>query len=149
MRISEALHLCTEDFDAAQAIITVAEGKFHKSRILPLHPSCVKALRAYAELRQSRYPTTRAFFVTELGTSLKYLKVLTTFRGIASSLGWPGELHRTDHLGVSGVADVNHLECPPVRRVSVITRDKDVVKSGLAAPPDSLGLDRIADVKDG
>jgi integrase len=27
--------------------------------------------------------------VTEFGTSLKYLKVLMTFRGIASSLGWP------------------------------------------------------------
>lgn len=89
MRISEALHLCTDDFDAAQGIITVVEGKFHKSRILPLHPSCVKALRAYAELREKRYPATKAFFVTELGTSLKYLKVLMTFRGIASSLGWP------------------------------------------------------------
>ncbi|MFH1007426.1 MAG: tyrosine-type recombinase/integrase [Candidatus Latescibacterota bacterium] len=88
MRISEALRLCTDDFDAAQGIITVVEGKFHKSRILPLHPSCVKALRAYAEFRERRHPATRTFFVTEVGTSLKYLKVLTTFRGIAYGLGW-------------------------------------------------------------
>lgn len=89
MRISEALHLCTDDFDAAQGILTVVEGKFHKSRILPLHPSCVRALQGYVELRERRHPATRAFFVTELGTSLKYLKVLTTFRRIADSLGWP------------------------------------------------------------
>jgi integrase len=89
MRISEALHLCTDDFDAAQGIITVVEGKFHKSRILPLHPSCVRALQGYVELRERGHPATRAFFVTELGTSLKSLKVLTTFRRIADSLGWP------------------------------------------------------------
>jgi len=89
IRISEALHLCADDFDAVQGIITVVEGKFHKSRVLPLHPSCVKALRAYKELRERRHPATTAFFVTEVGTSLKYLKVLMTFRGIASSLGWP------------------------------------------------------------
>jgi integrase len=88
MRISEALRLCTDNFDAAQGMITIVEGKFHKSRILPLHPSCVSALRAYAELRERRHPATRAFFVTEVGTSLKYLKVLMTFRGMADSLGW-------------------------------------------------------------
>jgi integrase len=89
MRISEALHLCIDDFDASQGIITVVESKFHKSRILPLHASCLRPLRVYAELRERRHPATKAFFVTERGTSLKYLKVLMTFRGIASSLGWP------------------------------------------------------------
>lgn len=88
MRISEALRLCTDDFDVDQGMITVVEGKFHKSRILPLHPSCVRALRAYAKLRERRHPATRAFFVTEVGTSLKYLKVLITFRRIADGLGW-------------------------------------------------------------
>jgi integrase len=89
MRISEALRLRTDDFDVAQGMITIVEGKFHKSRILPLHPSCVRALQSYMELREKRHPATKAFFVTERGTSLKYLKVLMTFRGIASSLGWP------------------------------------------------------------
>ena len=88
MRISEALHLSVNDFDGDRGMITIVEGKFHKSRILPLHPSCVKALMAYLDLRERLHPATRAFFVTELGTSLKYLKVLMTFREIASSLGW-------------------------------------------------------------
>jgi integrase len=88
MRISEALHLSVDDFDGDRGMITIVEGKFHKSRILPLHPSCVKALLAYADLRERRHPATRAFFVTEGGTSLKYLKTLMTFREIAGSLGW-------------------------------------------------------------
>lgn len=88
MRISEALHLSINDFDGDRGMITIVEGKFHKSRILPLHPSCVKTLMAYTDLRERRHPATRSFFVTELGTSLKYLKALMTFREIASSLGW-------------------------------------------------------------
>jgi integrase len=88
MRISEALHLTIDDFDPDRGIITIVEGKFHKSRLLPLHPSSVKALMAYRELRERRHPSTRGFFVTELGTSLKYLKVLTIFRMIADSLNW-------------------------------------------------------------
>jgi len=88
MRISEALGLSINDFDPDQGIITIFEGKFHKSRILPLHPSCVKALLDYRDLRESRRPPTRAFFVTEWGTSLKYLKVLMTFRMLAENLNW-------------------------------------------------------------
>lgn len=88
MRISEALRLSIDDFDPDRGIITIVEGKFHKSRLLPLHPSCVKALTAYVALRERRHPATMAFFVTELGTSLKYLKVLMTFRLIAKNLNW-------------------------------------------------------------
>jgi integrase len=88
MRISEALRLSIDDFDPDQGIITIIDGKFHKSRILPLHPSCVEALVNYEDLRERRQPSTRAFFVTELGTSLKYLKVLMVFRMIAKSLNW-------------------------------------------------------------
>lgn len=88
MRISEALRLSIDDFDSDRGIITIVEGKFHKSRILPLHPSCVRALMTYSDLRERRCATTKAFFVTELGTSLKYLKVLTTFRKIAENLNW-------------------------------------------------------------
>jgi integrase len=88
MRISEALHLCVDDVDVERGVITIMEGKFHKSRLLPLHPSCTEALSAYRELRDRRRPAARAFFVTHYGTSLKYLKVRLTFRGIAGSLGW-------------------------------------------------------------
>jgi integrase len=88
MRISEALHLCVDDVDVERGVITIIEGKFHKSRLLPLHPSCTEALAAYRELREKRRPATRTFFVTHYGTSLKCLKARMTFRGIAGRLGW-------------------------------------------------------------
>ncbi len=91
MRISEALNLSIDDFDPNQQTITVVEGKFHKSRLLPLHPSCVNALMEYRKLRELRRPSTKAFFVTELGTSLKYLKVFMVFRMIAKNLNWSSE----------------------------------------------------------
>lgn len=91
MRISEALNLSIDDFDPIDQTITIVEGKFHKSRLLPLHPSCVKTLMAYKDIRERRRPSTKAFFVTEIGTSLKYLKVLMVFRMIAKSLNWSRE----------------------------------------------------------
>jgi integrase len=91
IRISEALHLSIDHFDPDRGMLVIVEGKFHKSRILPLHPSCTKALVAYRELRERRRLQTNAFFVTEWGTSFKYLKVLRTFRKIAENLGWSRE----------------------------------------------------------
>lgn len=88
IRISEALNLTIDDFSPEHGIVTIVEGKFHKSRILPLHPSCTKALMFYKNLRERRHPSTKSFFITEIGTSLKYLKLLMVFRMIADNLKW-------------------------------------------------------------
>lgn len=90
IRISEALRLKVHDFDRERRLLRIVESKFHKSRILPLHPSTAEALTSYLRLRNRRHPAagSMAFFLTERGTSLKYLKVLLTFLDISSSLGW-------------------------------------------------------------
>jgi len=90
MRISEALHLFDSDLDITAGTITLRETKFHKSRIIPLHPTAIEALSSYKERRNKRHPIakTEAFFVTERGTSLKYQKVFETFREIVFRLGW-------------------------------------------------------------
>lgn len=90
MRISEALNLTVDCFDAARSLIVVIEGKFRKSRIVPLHPSTAEMLSTYDQLRRQKHPitATRHFFLTEFGTSLKYLKVLMTFHGVTAALGW-------------------------------------------------------------
>lgn len=90
MRISEALNLTVNHFDAGRNLIVIVESKFRKSRLVPLHPSTVAMLSTYAELRLWRHPVpkTQHFFLTELGTSLKYLKVHMIFHSIAASLGW-------------------------------------------------------------
>ena len=39
MRVGEAIGLDHDDFDAAHGMLTVRNGKFGKSRELPLHPT--------------------------------------------------------------------------------------------------------------
>ncbi|MDO8127744.1 MAG: tyrosine-type recombinase/integrase [Candidatus Brocadiales bacterium] len=90
MRISEALRLSREDVDLRSGTITIIESKFHKSRIIPLHSTTLNVLKSYIDKRDRRhpFPQTKAFFVSEKGTSLKYGKVLKTFREIVFSFGW-------------------------------------------------------------
>jgi integrase len=92
LRISEALRLTRQDVDLDWAVLSIDETKFAKSRLVPLHASTTQRLRQYAEHRDRRHPgpTTDAFLVTELGTSLKYLRALAVFTGFRDDLGWRG-----------------------------------------------------------
>lgn len=111
IRISEALGLERQDVDLDSQIITIRAGKFHKSRLVPLDPTAVLALRAYRDRRDrhKRPPRTARFFVSEYGSSLKYCKVITTFVKLRRQLGWttgrggrPPRLHDLRHSFVVG-----------------------------------------------
>ena len=58
LRVSEATHLRDADVDLKQAMLTVRQTKFAKSRQLPLHPSTVEALAHYRRQRARHVPTT-------------------------------------------------------------------------------------------
>lgn len=90
MRISEAITMSRENLDIDSGVITIVETKFHKSRIVPLHPTTLQALRSYLDKRNKKYPIpkTKTFFVNEWGTPLRYKVVSNTFRRIVFSLGW-------------------------------------------------------------
>jgi integrase len=45
LRISEALKLRDEDVDLERGLLTIRETKFHKSRLVPLHPSVTEVLK--------------------------------------------------------------------------------------------------------
>jgi integrase len=93
LRISEALALTTEDVDLSRGVLTVRASKFKQSRLVPVHASTTKALRDYDE-RRARYHglvPSRAFFLTELATPLKYLPTLLTFTKLRRQLGWETE----------------------------------------------------------
>jgi integrase len=92
LRISEALGLAQNDVDLQNGVLTIGESKFKKSRLVPLHPSAVIALRRYSEHRTQYHPkaTSKAFFLTEHGTSLKYHTCLLTFHHLRGQLGWAG-----------------------------------------------------------
>jgi integrase len=88
LRVSEALRLGRGDMDPDQATLTIRESKFHKSRLVPLHPTAVQALVAYGRFRDRCHPTPRTdvVFVSERGTSLAYSTVRITFRKLRAQL---------------------------------------------------------------
>ena len=49
LRISETLNLTTGDVNTEEGTLTVRNAKFHKDRLVPLHPSLVDRCRVYRE----------------------------------------------------------------------------------------------------
>ena len=87
LRISEALRLQRTDVDLVAGVLTVRETKFHKSRLVPLHPSATMSLRAYVMRRDAATPRlSNAFFISEVGRSLPYSTVRTVFRNLVDQV---------------------------------------------------------------
>jgi integrase len=74
LRIGEALRLDRDDVDLDDGVLHIRQTKFGKSRDVPLHPSTVDALNAYARRRDQLSPRPRdpSFFVSTTGTRLRY-----------------------------------------------------------------------------
>src|SRR5262249_1774617 len=51
LRLGEAVNLQAQDVDWSQGVLTIRGAKFGKTRLVPLHPSALAALRDYADLR--------------------------------------------------------------------------------------------------
>jgi integrase len=66
--------------------------KFCKSRLIPLHPTAVAALKRYPEIQQIRlgHQRTEAFFLSDRGKPLPYTTVLNTLAGLRRRLAWSG-----------------------------------------------------------
>jgi integrase/recombinase XerD len=85
MRIGEAIGLDCGDFDAVNGF---RNGKFGKSRALPLHPSTVTALGEYLGRGDRPCPqsNTLALFISTAGTRLLYTNVQPTFHNWSAKL---------------------------------------------------------------
>ena len=72
LRVSEALRLQCADVDLDAGMLTVRQTKFAKSRLVPLHPTTVRALKQYLALRQRHLPTVQGgpFLASARGTAL-------------------------------------------------------------------------------
>jgi integrase len=92
LRISEALHLRTEDVDLVQGLLMVRRTKFRKSRWIPLHPTAVAALKRYSEFQRIKLgqQTRQAFLVGSRGEPLPYPTVVNTFATLRRRLAWSG-----------------------------------------------------------
>lgn len=90
LRVSEALHLHRTDVDLQQAMLTIRQTKFHKSRYVPLHATVQQALLDYVRVRDLHIPPVQdaAFFLFDNGHAVNYAQANYAFRQIRSRLGW-------------------------------------------------------------
>ena len=90
LRISEALALAREDIDLTEGVVRVRAGKAGKSRLVPLHPSAIEPLGAYAAHRDrvASDLDSGAFFRTDRDEQLTYAAVRGTFKRLRHRLGW-------------------------------------------------------------
>jgi integrase/recombinase XerD len=90
IRIGEALAIPAGRIDLAAGLLPVMPAKTRCERILPLHPSTVKALAEYDELRARRHPAAATFFASARGTMLCHTPVMNAFREACAIAGIPG-----------------------------------------------------------
>ncbi len=100
LRVSEALHLKVADVDLQRGLLLVRAGKFQQTRWVPLHPTALKPLRAYARRRQQLFPLAEYFFTSDRGTAPAYSTVHFTFsklRKVIAYKGRPPRIHDLRH----------------------------------------------------
>jgi integrase/recombinase XerD len=89
LRIGEAIRLDRDDVVWDQGLLRILYSKFGKSREVPLHPTTMAALRAYARHRDHLCPSPNApsFFVTVAGNRLFYPTVQGRFSTLVRRTG--------------------------------------------------------------
>jgi integrase len=89
MRVGEAIGLGRDDVELTDGVITIREGKFGRSRLVPLHPSTTNALRTYVTRRDQLCPNPKAttFFISGVGRALAYAGVRKTFIDLTTAIG--------------------------------------------------------------
>jgi len=89
MRVGEAIGLDRDDFDTICGVLTIRNGKFGKSRELPLHPSTIAGLGDYLRRadRPHQSPNVPALFLSPAGARLLYTNVQNTFQRLVRHAG--------------------------------------------------------------
>jgi integrase len=77
MRVGEVIGLDRGDADLDEGVLTVRQAKHGKSRLIPLHPTTARALRAYQQARDElcTRQRTAALLISPAGTRLLYRNV--------------------------------------------------------------------------
>jgi site-specific recombinase XerD len=90
LRTSEALHLTMRDVDPANAVLTVRNTKFYKSRLVPVAPRLADALGSYAKQRSHRplpEGMESAFLANRDGTQVRKHNVGHAFKRLLETTG--------------------------------------------------------------
>ena len=93
LRLSEARRLTIDDVDLVEGILIIREGKFRKSRLVPLHPTTTQAMTRYAARRDTYTDAScsERFFRTDCTPALTLAAVEKTFSRIRDRLGWTAQ----------------------------------------------------------
>jgi len=102
MRLGEALALEPDDVDLEGGVITIRArtAKLERARIVPLHPTTVRALELYATTRARLCARPRAstFFLSSTGAGLNRSAVAKTLRELTTTVGLRTDtVHPTAH----------------------------------------------------
>jgi integrase len=133
--------LRSDDIDWSTAVLTVRQTKFHKSRLVPLHPSATGPLRDYAVARDRRHPPLRdsTFFVSARGRPLHDERVRQTFhvllRQAMPGISPPGRVRPRLH-------DLRHTFA--VRRLLAWYRDGTEIDRGIDQLSAYLGHAKVS-----
>ncbi len=89
LRVGEAIALDDTDLDHQSGLLEVRDSKFGKHRLVPLHPSALRALQDYGNLRDELQPrrASPALFVSTRGTRLLHSNIDLTFGRLARQAG--------------------------------------------------------------
>lgn len=90
LRISEALALTRADADLAAGVLRIRDAKFHRQRLVPLHPSVTQCLSAYAQQRDRLLPRPACdrFFLRGDGHAANQAGMLHALQMLCRQLGW-------------------------------------------------------------
>jgi integrase len=86
LRIGEAVRLRATDFDPRAGTLLVPRTKFSPERLLPLHPSAVRALVRYANQRRRVYPLADYFFAGRRARPVDRHAAEAHFRGLVRGI---------------------------------------------------------------
>jgi integrase/recombinase XerD len=89
LRVGEAISLDRGDVDDRDGLVRVINGKFGKSREVPLHSSAIGALETYRQLRDQLCPrpACEAFFLSTAGTRLHAANIRRVFTRLVGVVG--------------------------------------------------------------
>ena len=130
LRISEATQLRRDDVDLGAGVLTIREGKFHMSRLVPLHSTVTAALKAYADLRNRKValPNDNHFFLLDNGSHATSRGMRYALRILCGQLGWQP---RGDHA---------HHRLHDLRHGFIVRSTLRTMKQGGASDRDVLAL---------
>lgn len=141
LRISEALKLERADVDFGEAILTIRQTKFGKTRLVPLHTSTRDVLADYARRRDRllRRASSPCFFLNDHGRRLDGSAVRRTFYDLSRQIGLRGP---EDHKGPR-LHDFRHRFA--VRTLIQWYRSNEDVERRLPVLSTFLGHGHVAD----